>query len=193
MIERRKDTNLKGVTLPKEYLTIIESALNKNFKSELKSEKSNQEKFVVYGMLYPDEVVVLASLKNTANLRMTSCYASVDFPPKQAKTESSRKNAMNDSEAVQVCVGNCVDAIASFFATYFEEKRPIDYDEEYRQNWVSYDLEDKSQVFMKINRDNPELDAQADEILRQDEESQLIEKPTKSSKKSKATKKKTLH
>lgn len=191
MIERRKDTTHKGVTLPKEYLQIIESALNKNFKTELKSTKGTVEKFVVFGMLFPDEVVILASLKNTANLRMTSCYASVDFPPKQAKAESSRKNLMNDSEAVQISVGNCVDAIASFFATYFEEQRPIDYDEEYRQNWVSYDLEDKSQVFMKINRDNPELDAQADEILRQDEESKLIEKPK--GKKSSSKKKNTLH
>ncbi len=54
---------------------------------------------------------------------------------------------------MEIAVNQCVDAVASFFATYFDENRPVDYDLEYRQNWTAIDLDKATRVYLKINRD----------------------------------------
>lgn len=169
-IDRRKDTVVRSTKLPRDYLKMVQDVFNKNFSKFLlkdKSGKSGRESFVVQGEVFPDELVLVVSLKNPSNLRMTTCYASVDYPPKKLKTESGAP-APSSTEVVQLAVNQCVDAVASFFNTFFEEGRPVDYDLEYRQNWTAVEIEKNTPVYLRINRDNPELEAQADELLATD-------------------------
>lgn len=166
-IDRRKDTSFKGQPLPREYLKLVEQVFNKNFLKFLLKEKAGKETFIAQGQVFPDELVLVVSLKHPGNLRMTTCYASVDYPPKKLMTEAGAP-APSSSEAVQLGVNQCVDAVASFFNTFFEEGRPVDYDLEYRQNWTAVEIEKNTPVFLRINRDNPELEAQADELLAND-------------------------
>ena len=168
-MDRRKDTPFQGTKLPAEYLKLVESVFNKNFAKQLLKEKDSREIFVAHGEMYPDEVMLCISLKNQNTLRMTSCYASVDYPPPQLKTEAGVP-AKSTSEHVQLSVSQCVDGAASFFNTFFEEGRPLDFDEEYRQSWTAVELEKNLKVYLRINRDNPELELAADEILKQDAE-----------------------
>lgn len=163
-LDRRKDTPFSGTVLPKEYLRLVEDVFNKNFSKQLIKEKGSKEIFLAKGEVFPDELVLIISLKHPGNLRMTTCYASVDYPPKKLKTESGAP-AQTSSETVQLAVNQCVDAVASFFNTFFEEGRPVDYDLEYRQNWTAVEIEKNTPVFLRINRDNPELEAAADELL----------------------------
>jgi len=167
-MERRKDTPFEGTNLPRDYLKLVEDVFNKNFSKSLLVEKGKREFFVVYGEIYPDELLLVISLKNPTNLRMTTCYASVDYPPPAAKPESENQSSV--SEAVQLAVNQCVDAVAGFFATYFEDDRPMDYDVEYRQGWTAVEIDKTTRVHMRINRDNPELESEADEILKNDED-----------------------
>ncbi|MGE4233313.1 MAG: hypothetical protein AB7F43_08295 [Bacteriovoracia bacterium] len=164
-MERRKDTPLKSSRLPGEYLKMVENLFQKNFKKLL----LEKEKFVASGELFPDELVLSISLKHDAPLLATTCYASVDYPPEKLKKENGEP-AENTSETVQFAVGICVDVIASFFQTYFDDGRPVDYENEYRQHWTRFELEKGKPVFIMTNRDNLELDAQADAILEEDEE-----------------------
>ena len=157
-MDRRKDTPLTSVNLPKDYLKLVEDLFNKNFNKNLNIEKGSKEKFIVQGEVYPDELVLIVALKNPGTLRMTTCYASVDYPPPTVTSKAS-------SEMVQKGVNMCVDAVASFFNTFFTDGRPVDYDLEYRQGWTPVEIEKNVRVYLKINRDNPELDAQADEFL----------------------------
>lgn len=166
-LDRRKDTVLRSTKLPRDYLKMVEDVFNKNFSNFLLKEKSGRESFVAQGEVYPDELVLVISLKHPGNLRMTTCYASVDYPPKKLKTEGGAQ-APASAEAVQLAVNQCVDAVASFFNTFFEEGRPVDYDLEYRQNWTAVEIEKNTPVYLRINRDNPELEAQADELLAND-------------------------
>lgn len=77
---------------------------------------------------------------------------------------------------MQLSVNQCVDATASFFNSFFEDGRPVDYDLEYRQNWTPIEIEKNVRVYMRINRDNPELEAAADQILEEDEETRRKKK-----------------
>lgn len=164
-MDRRKDTANKGTKLPRDYLKLVEDVFNKNFGKFLLGEKSSKERFIVYGELYPDELVLSISLQHPGkSLGMTTCYCSVDYPPPQLRKESGAP-AASASEAVQLAVNQSVDATASFFNTFFEEGRPVDYDMEYRQNWTAIDLDKNIRVYIRINRDNPDLEAQADAIL----------------------------
>jgi hypothetical protein len=164
-MDRRKDTNVKSVRLPKDYLSLVEEVFNKNFGPKLLKEKGSRETFVAGGEIFPDELILVLSLKHPGNLRMTTCYASVDYPPAKMKKTESGAPAPTSSEMVQVAVNQCVDAVASFFNTFFDEGRPVDYDLEYRQNWTAVEIEKNTFVYLKINRDNPELEAQADALL----------------------------
>lgn len=155
-MDRRKDTAFNGTPLPREYLNMVRDVFDKNFKSAL----SQNEHFVVFGEIFPDEMVLVVSMNRPGSLGMTTCYASIDYP-----APGSPKNV---SEQVQYAVNLCVDGVASFFATFFEENRPVDYDTEYRQSWTLVELEKGKKVFLRINRDNLELDAQADAILELD-------------------------
>ena len=161
-MERRKDTELKSARLPREYLDMVQGVFTKNFAPHLL--KEFKEAFVVFGEIYPDEVIVGISLKNPSNLRLTTCYASVDYPPAQLKLESGTK-APTNAETIRLSMDKCVDAAASFFHTFFTEGRPVDYDMEYRQNWTPLELEKNQKVFLRINRDNLELENEADLLL----------------------------
>ena len=174
-MEKRKDTPYKSARLPKEYIEMVENLFNQNFKKHFtpvpKSKKSKndfeQESFVAFGEIFPDEFLVAVSLKNPDNpLRNTTCYASVDYPSPHFKKEDG-KPAASSSETVQYAMNHCVDAIAGFFSTFFEEGRPVDYDLEYRQSWTPIQVE-KVTVHIKINRDNLELESQADALLEMD-------------------------
>jgi hypothetical protein len=167
-MDRRKDTPFTGTKLPRDYTKLIEDVFNKNFSKFLTIEKGAKEKFISYGEVYPDELVLAISLKNPTTLRMTTCYASVDYPPKQAAAKAEPSASV--SEAVQISVNRCVDATASFFNTFFEDGRPVDYDMEYRQDWTPIEIDKNVTVHVRINRDNPELEEQADELLAKDED-----------------------
>lgn len=163
-MDRRKDTTFTGAKLPKDYLKLVEDVFNKNFAKNLLKEKGSKETFIAHGEIFLDELLLAISLRHPGNLRMTTCYASVDFPPPQLKTEAGQP-APSTTETVQVSVNQCVDAIASFFNTFFSDGRPVDYDLEYRQNWTAVDIDKNTRVFLRINRDNPELEEQADALL----------------------------
>ena len=155
-MDRRKDTIFKGTSLPKECLEMVQALFNKNFKKHL----SAREVFLAFGEVFPDELVMAVSMKHSGQLGMTTCYGSVDFP-----LANGPKGTANQ---VQAAAGQCIDAIASFFGTFFDEKRPVDYDNEYRQMWTTVELEKNKKTYLRINRDNLELDAQADAILELD-------------------------
>ena len=176
VMERRKDTPVKGEALPRDYLVLIEGIFNKNFSAQIIGKGKKRETFVVYGMIYSDEVVMAVSLKNPSNLRMTTCYASMDFPPPSFIPESGAPavGIPTASDAVQTAVNSCIDVVASFFQTYFEEERPLDYESEYRQEWVPVDLEKTLRVFLRLNRDNLEIEAASEEFIAQ---SQAMDEP----------------
>jgi hypothetical protein len=170
-MERRKDTPYRFERLPSEYLGMIRSVFEKNFSDRLKGRGKNRESFVVYGEIYPDEVLLAVSLKNPSNLRMMTCYASIDYPPAAVKGESGSDAIVGQSasQAVQMSVNFCVDVVAGFFETFFSEDRPVDYDVEYQQDWVIIEVDKTTRVYLRINRDNLEIEAASDDFLAQHE------------------------
>lgn len=180
-MERRKDTPGISTKLPPDYLTMISGVFNDNFKKSLMIEKGKKEKFFAYGEIYPDELLLCVSLNNPVNLRSITCYASVDFPPASTKTETEQQPT-SSAQAVEVAVGQCVDAIASFFATFFDEDRPVDYEDQFKQNWAIIELDKATKVYVMINRSNPALEEQADAILEKEEavkEAKIAKKKSK--------------
>lgn len=162
-MDRRKDTPGKPGKLPRDYLKMIEEIFNKNFKKELVKTSAGLERFIVYGEIYPDEVLIAIALKNPDSLRMNTCYASVDYPLAQTLSTSKQSTA----DLVQNAVNLCIDTIGGYFDAYFEENRPLDYDVEYSRSWVPLEIgeQKKQRVFLRINRDNLDLEEEANAIL----------------------------
>lgn len=158
-MERRKDTSVKGTRMPQDYLKLVESLFNKNFAPHLVIRKGEKESFQANGYLYPDEALLSISLKQPGTIQRTTCIASIDYPP------PATVEAQSTSDHVQWCMNQCIDLIGSFFQTFFEENRPVDYNLEYTQDWTKVQSPDKTTVYLRINRDNLELDAMADAWL----------------------------
>ncbi len=169
-LERRKDTPHKGVRIPKEYLEMIETLFNETFSKVLLGPTSDHEHFLVFGEMFPDEVLIAISLcprpsEKDFRISRNTCYASIDYPvPVPAGSP-----APSESEKLRTAVNACVDASASFFQTYFDEGRPLDYETEYHQGWTKIQLDSKAPVvYLSINRDNLELESAANLLLGDD-------------------------
>lgn len=170
-MERRKDTPTRGEKLPRQYLDLITDVFRKNFSDKMKGRGKNREAFVIFGEIYPDEVLMAVSLKNPANMRMITCYASIDYPPAMTIPESGQaaQTMASAHVSVETAVNACIDVVASFFQTYFDEGRPVDYDAEYRQDWLPVDLDKTTRIHIRLNRDNLELEDASDTFLAQHE------------------------
>jgi hypothetical protein len=151
---------------------MIQDVFLKNFAKQLRGKGKERETFVASGEIFPDEILVAVSLKNPKNLRMTTCYGSMDFPPPSLIPESGAPGAIagsSASDAVQHAVNGCIDVIGGFFQSFFQEDRPVDYDNEYCDDWTAVDLDKTTRVYLRINRDNLELEAASDDFLERHE------------------------
>lgn len=141
-------------TLPKEFIHNVGSLMGKQFKTKLQGST-----FLVYGNLYPDEVVVCVSLNHPKSLRAASLHISSELP----------KKTVEAPDVVTDCLKDMVDVAASWYAQALEKGQGLDsvLEEmgEMKPDWQEIEWE-KRTLFVKLNRDNYSLERAADDFLK---------------------------
>lgn len=141
-LKRRKKGNIKAIDLPKPVLREIQETISNAFVPRL----LKGDNFHIHGEIYPDELVMSASLQHEGSIRWTTAYASIDHNIGKAEMEPK--------------IYALVDFFGDFFSTFFENDRQVDFEDE----WSAYER-NGFHFFIRINRDNIELEQQSKTIL----------------------------
>jgi hypothetical protein len=141
-MEPRLKTSKKSTDFPSDYIKLIKDVIGKNFKKYLKDKT-----IVAEGFIYPEEIVVRIGFKSKGAAAQRNFEASVDYSPK-------KKNVLDQ-------INLAMDALGSVIDQYFKADEELDLP----LTWEKFDLEGKS-VYLRFTRLNPELEAQADEMLK---------------------------
>ncbi len=167
-LERRRNSNvpMKSSELPIDFVKMVREVLEGHFGDGLKAlEKEGLCKapgFLVTGAIWPDEIILSASLISEGTPQATTVHASVDFDPKAS------------SPTLQDQLNLCVDGIGSGFQNLFgdlENERleklahgSLSAWEDIPFDWAKTDIEKKS-VWLRVDKSNPKLDQMADDWL----------------------------
>ncbi len=163
-MEKRIETLSKSSPLPLDYLKMVRDVFRDNFKEALVAYCALLPKsdFEVSGAVYNDEVVLAVSLAAEGHLAATTLYASVDFDPKAS------------APTIEELLSACVDALGTQWADLLNTKEPeklehLAHDslsalEDVPFQWTKTESNRRS-VFVKIDKANLKVEAQADEWL----------------------------
>jgi len=172
--ERRKHTTspVKSSELPHDFLVMVNEVLTAHFDEGLKAlnqpEFCKDPRFVVGGSIWPDELVLSASIQSEGSMNATTLHASVDFDPKAS------------APTLQDLLSLCVDAIGGGFDQLFGDHQKERLEkiahgsladwEDVPFDWTRTDVE-KKQVWLKMDKSNLTLDRMADDWLAQNDPS----------------------
>lgn len=159
---RRKKGAEKGVEIPHDYLKLFRETLDRTFGPALKdlARVRKGPKFEVWGQLYADEAVLMASLAFEEGTSATTVFASVDFDAKKVTMEKA--------------LSRCVDVLGDLLAMYLDRSQP-----EVMEQFVAESLgalenapyewspikRENVQVYVKIDKTNLALEAEAARLL----------------------------
>lgn len=150
-MDGRKPNSTKWTAFPAEYVAQISSVFQETFGQEL-----GQAQLVVEGKIYPEEICLRVGFREGASLRQNNFEVSVDFTP-------AKENAIET-------IYSCIDGIAALMTSYFEgtpaESMPID--------WKPINFEKKT-LYFQFSTVNSDLEASADKLLGDYQESLIKE------------------
>lgn len=153
-LPHRKKQTKKPTSLPKEFLKTVSDLFQKQFKSKLAGST-----FLVYGDLYPDEVVLAVSLSHPKSLAAASMHIS----------NSIAKNVAENPEKVTEQLKSMVDVAASWFSQCFSEGAGVEAVlkelQDASSEWQEFEWEGQ-QLFVKLNRTNYTLEKAAEDFLK---------------------------
>lgn len=171
-MESRKGHTFEGTTgirakhspLPVDYLKMVKDVFTTNFDEGLQAVNAIKPgtEFVASGSIFPDEIVVSLSLVNQHELAATTGYASIDYDPKAS------------APTIQELLSACVDGLGALYTQILdtENKERIEQIAEASLSafegipfeWAKLAVE-KHNVYLKVDKANPNLDQLADDWL----------------------------
>jgi hypothetical protein len=150
----RKRQTKKPTALPKEFVKTVADLFHKQFKAKLSGST-----FLVYGSLYPDEVVLCVSLSHPKSLPSASMHIS----------NSLAKNVAENPEKVTEQLKSMVDVAASWFSQCFSAGSGLEAVlgemKDANTEWQEFEWEGQ-QLFVKLNRTNYTLEKAAADFLK---------------------------
>jgi hypothetical protein len=153
-LPHRKKQTKKPTTLPKDFLKTVSNLFQKQFKSKLAGST-----FLVYGDLYPDEVVLAVSLSHPKSLPAASMHIS----------NSIGKSVAENPEKVTEQLKSMVDVAASWFSQCFSAGTGVEAALKELQDasteWQEFEWEGQ-QLFVKLTRTNYTLEKAAEDFLK---------------------------
>lgn len=150
-MQPRLKSSKKWTAFPQEYVAQIETVFQENF-----SDLLGTNKLVIEGRIYPAEVMLRVGIKQEGRLRQSNFEVSMDYDPK-------KKDAVDR-------IHNCIDAAASMMMDYFENED----ESEFPRSWQEFPFQGHK-LFLQYTTENPDLEAQADALLGEDEKALVLE------------------
>ncbi|WP_413291451.1 hypothetical protein [Bdellovibrio sp. HCB337] len=140
-MQPRLKTSKKWTAFPKEYQEQIEKVFHENF-----SEHLGQNKLVIEGRIYPEEVMLRVGVNEKGRLVQSNFEVSMGYDPK-------KKDAVER-------IHNCIDAAASMMMDYFDSEGEV----EFPRAWQEYPFQGLK-IYLQYTTVNTDLEAQADALL----------------------------
>jgi hypothetical protein len=142
MLNPRLKTSLKKTELPVDYIKLVKDVIGKNFKKYLKDKD-----VIVEGGIYSEEVLIRIGFRTKKSIKQINFEASVLFSIK-------KKDIMDQ-------IYLALDALGALIDQYFKADGEI----EVPKLWTEFDLDGKK-IHLQTSTENSDLEAQADEILK---------------------------
>lgn len=168
MTEKRipasKKQKQKPVSLPVDYLKMIQEVLAQNFEEGLTAfaKLKKNPKFKASGAIYPDEVLLTVSLVSEGDLAATTIHASADFDPKAS------------SPKAEELLASCLDGIGALFNHFFDPEKPellkdlasssLSEMKDIPFHWSEFPINKRS-IYLKVDKSNALIDELTDEWL----------------------------
>lgn len=150
-MQPRLKTSKKWTAFPKEYQDQIEKVFHENF-----SEQLGQNKLIIEGRIYPEEVLLRVGIGEKGRLTQANFEVSMAY-------DAKKKDAVER-------IHNCIDAAASMMMDYFD----ADTDVEFPRVWQEYPFQGHK-IYLQYTTVNTDLEAQADALLGEDSEALVTE------------------
>lgn len=144
MLSRTNNTFL--IDLPNEWADSVLELLQDTYRNEL---ADASKAFEVFGRLYKDEVLVIASLVDASDpaAAATSYFVSMDL--------------VNDADHTKL-LESLVDSVGAFFDHFFADENWDDYQDMWKEEEFK-----GHKIFCKVTRENVGLTIKADQLLNQ--------------------------
>jgi hypothetical protein len=148
----RKLSSKKWTSLPKEYLSQIQSV----FESEFEASLMKGWLLEVDGKIYFEEVVFRLGLRGTSGIRQHNFYVSID-------TNAKLQDA---NEKIPVCVDAAASMAVEFFASTEETV-------DFPADWQIFDF-GAEKIYLAYDTINTKLESMADQILGEKSDSLVV-------------------
>lgn len=154
-MQARKKHKGKPTSLPTDVLHSVGKLFNEQFAKE-----KEKAEFLVYSQMFMDELLLCISLVDPKSLRAGTIYLSVDLP----------KGVVEKPDQVTQKLQKMVDVAASWFAQSFSEGKlqglpaVLEAMTDMPNTWQDF-IWEKETLYVKLNRDNPVLEKQANKFL----------------------------
>ena len=142
----RKNQDLPGTDMPRPWIDKALEVLNSVYITEL--EKINK-KFTIYGVAYPDELLLAIGLLSNNDLDMSTMTLSLS-----ADLENNNEKEMGN------LLNNLIDSAGVFFDQFFANPDWNDFD----LRWNSFKFKSKT-YYYSTSRENIALTLQANQLL----------------------------
>lgn len=152
----RLKTSKKWTAFPKEYQKQIEEVFRENFKKQL-----GDHRLLVEGRIYSEEILLRIGIQEKGRLAQTNFEVSMNY---SAKTKDAVER-----------IHDCIDAAASMMSEYYEAQGEIDFP----RLWKEYEFNGRK-LYLQFSTENSDLEAQADALLGQEFNDQLMKEEASS-------------
>lgn len=146
----RYKTSKKWTDLPADLKKQISSIFEQNFKQEI----GPNSEIRTEGRIYPQEILLSVGIHRQGELRFHNFQVSIDHK--------------NEPEKVVELIYVAVDSIASLMTEYFQNNEDI----ELPYTWMEYPFNGQK-VWLQFSTDNPDLEAEANRLLGEADDSLL--------------------
>lgn len=168
-MENRRGSLIPPTPLPSDYLKLVGNVFATNFDEGLRAlsqVKGTAVRFEASGSIYTNEIVLRISLHGEGELAATTVHGSIDFDPKAS------------SPTIEELLAACVDAIGSLYGQVLVSTQPeklaqlaeesLSGMENIPFDWSPVEV-DRTVVYLKMDKSNPNLDQMADQWLEQND------------------------
>ncbi|MBT4762131.1 MAG: hypothetical protein HOO06_10570 [Bdellovibrionaceae bacterium] len=145
----RLKSSQKWTSFPTEFIQQINAVVNENFQK-----LSPDGKFSIDGRIFPKEVLFKISHQAKNSITQNSIWVSVDYDAKK--------------DNVNIALNLAIDCGGSLMVHHFENPK-----DEFPRSWAPMDF-NKTEVFICLDTQNDDLEAQADALLGESSEESLV-------------------
>jgi len=142
-MEPRLKTSKKKTEFPIDYIKLIKEVVSKNFKKPLK-----ENRLIVEGYIFAAEILIRIGFQDKKTIAQRNFEASVEYSAK--------------AKDIMAQIYLAIDALGAMIDQFYKSED----EDDLPSQWLEFKLDGKS-VYLKSTRENSDLEAQANALLKE--------------------------